>query len=139
MACQNGPDTKANTLPNSPKADAGMAVTDTQDSSKFTRIEWLDKDLNLGQITEGTDQPVAFRFRNTGDKPLIIASVRPGCGCTVAEPPKEPIMPGKEGVIKGTFQSGGRVGVNNKSIVVNANTFGGTSHELHFKVVVVEP
>lgn len=108
------------------------------DSANFTAITWLDGDQDYGRVTEGQQLAVAFRFKNSGDKPLIIYSVQPACGCTVAEPPKEPILPGKEGVIKGSFNSNGRVGTNNKSIAVKANTKGSMEHELHFKVEVIK-
>jgi Protein of unknown function (DUF1573) len=108
------------------------------DSANFTSIMWLDTDMDYGKVTEGTQVAVAFRFKNTGDKPLIIYSVQPACGCTAAEPPKEPILPGKEGVINASFNSSGRVGINNKSITVQANTTGGMAHNLHFKVDVTK-
>lgn len=108
------------------------------DSANFTSITWLDGDQDYGKVTEGEQVAVAFRFKNTGEKPLIIYSVTPACGCTAAEPPKEPILPGKEGVIKASFNSNGRVGTNNKSIAVNANTSGGMDHNLHFKVDVIK-
>lgn len=115
---------------------ATNAGTVSEDSSMFTEIEWLDNDLDLGKVKEGQKVDVAFRFRNTGKKPLIIYSVNPACGCTAAEPPKEPILPGAEGVINASFDSKGRVGTNQKSIGVYTNTFGTTNHNLVFKVEV---
>ena len=41
-----------------------------------------------------------FTFKNTGNKPLILSNVQPGCGCTASEWPKEPVMPGKSAQIK---------------------------------------
>lgn len=108
------------------------------DSSKFTTIAWLDSTRDYGKITEGQKLDVSFRFKNTGDKPLIIRSVKPGCGCTAAEPPKEPIAPGAEGTIKATFDSEGREGRNSKDIFVDANTMGTQSHIVHFDVEVVK-
>jgi hypothetical protein len=67
---------------------------------------------------------------------LIIEKVQPSCGCTVAEQPEEPIGPGKEGVIKASFNSEGRIGPNHKTLYVFANTKGNRSHELHFEVEV---
>ena len=87
----------------------------------LTEIQWIDSAKNLGKISEGQTVEVAFRFKNVGNKPLVVEAVRPGCGCTVADPPKEPIAPGAEGVIKGSFNSDGRPGVNNKNIHVEAN------------------
>jgi len=109
----------------------------TADSSKYTTLEWLDSaDKNFGRIAEGKKLEVAFRFRNTGDQPLVIEKVQPSCGCTVAEQPEEPISPGKEGVIKASFNSEGRIGPNHKTLYVYANTRGNRSHELHFEVEV---
>lgn len=106
------------------------------DSAKFTTIQWIDSSKNYGKITEGQKLDVSFRFKNTGDKPLIIIDVKPGCGCTAAEPPKEPVAPGAEGLIKATFNSQGKPGHNSKDIYVEANTKGTKSHTVHFEVDV---
>jgi Protein of unknown function (DUF1573) len=108
-----------------------------KDSSLYTNITWLDStDRNYGTIPEGKKLEVAFRFLNSGDKPLIIARVQPSCGCTVAEQPEEPVQPGKQGVIKASFNSEGRIGINNKTLFVVANTKGSQSNELRFSVLV---
>jgi hypothetical protein len=106
------------------------------DSTKFTTIEWIDSTKDYGKITEGQKLDVSFRFKNTGDKPLIIRTVRPGCGCTAAEPPKAPIAPGEEGAIKASFNSQGREGHNSKDIYIEANTKGTQNHKVHFDVEV---
>ena len=110
----------------------------TVDQNTVTSIQWLDSSLDKGTITEGQKIEIAFRFKNTGNKPLVIRSVTPGCGCTDADFPKEPITPGGEGVIKATFNSEGRPGLNNKSISVFANTEGREQHTLTFAVNVAK-
>jgi hypothetical protein len=45
-------------------------------------------------------------------------------------------MPGKEGIIKASFNSEGRVGINHKKIYVIANTQGTQSNEIEFSVLV---
>jgi hypothetical protein len=108
-----------------------------KDSSLFTKITWLDStSRDYGTIPEGQKLEVAYRFLNSGDKPLIIARVQPSCGCTIAEQPDEPILPGKEGVIKASFNSEGRTGINHKKLYVFANTKGSQSNEVQFNVVV---
>ncbi len=108
-----------------------------KDSSLFTNITWLDStSRNYGSIAEGRTLEVAYRFLNSGNKPLIISRVQPSCGCTVAEQPEEPILPGKEGVIKASFNSEGRIGVNHKKIYVMANTRGTQNNEVEFSVLV---
>jgi hypothetical protein len=107
------------------------------DPATLTTMQWLDSVLNQGSILEGTKMEVVFRFKNTGDKPLVIESAQASCGCTVAEKPEEPIMPGQEGRIKAVFNSQGRVGANHKTITVHANTKPTPSHIVEFNVAVV--
>jgi hypothetical protein len=117
---------------------AATAGQEPLDSTRFTTIQWIDSVKNYGKITEGQKLDVSFRFKNTGDKPLVILSVRPSCGCTAAEPPKEPIAPGAEGTITASFNSQGREGLNKKDIYVEANTKGTQNHTVHFDVEVVK-
>lgn len=105
----------------------------------LTTIEWLDSSKNLGKISQGQKLQIAFRFRNSGKNPLVIESVRPSCGCTVAEYPKEPIQPGQEAQITGSFDSNGREGLQHKEISVTANTEGSTEHKLIFEVDIQAP
>lgn len=95
-----------------------------KDTNNFTTIQWLDSTIiNLGNVKEGSNVEVAFRFKNTGTKQLVIGNVSPGCGCTIAEKPELPIAPGEESVIKGTFKSGGQSpGEHRKYITVTSNT-----------------
>jgi hypothetical protein len=107
------------------------------DSSRFTTIAWLDSVRAFGKIAEGQKLEVSFRFKNTGDHPLVIQRVQPSCGCTIAEQPTAPVLPGEEGVIKATFDSEQRKGINQKTLYVYANTKYTQTHELHFSVEVV--
>ena len=121
----------------SPALSPGTANTPaTVDTTHFTTIEWLDSAKDYGKIPEGQKLDVAFRFRNTGNMPLVIGRVQPSCGCTVAEQPREPIAPGAEGQIKASFNSEGRVGVNHKTLLVTANTKGSQNYSLQFVVEV---
>jgi hypothetical protein len=119
------------------KTNGGSSMQLPKDTSQYTKITWLDSTTrDFGSIPEGQKLEVAYRFLNAGTKPLIIARVQPSCGCTVAEQPDEPIMPGKEGVIKASFNSEGRIGINHKKIYVIANTMGSQSNEVEFSVLV---
>ena len=106
--------------------DAGAtmqsSVTSQNPGGQITTIQWLDSAQNYGKINEGQKLAISFRFRNSGNKPLIIESVQPTCGCTVADYPKEPIAPGAEGEITGSFDSNGREGLQRKHITVRTNT-----------------
>jgi hypothetical protein len=108
-----------------------------KDTANFTTIQWLDSThKDFGKIAEGQKLEVAFRFKNTGDKPLVITRVQPSCGCTIAEQPTEPVAPGGEGLIKASFNSEDRTGINHKTLYVFANTKGSSSNELQFVVEV---
>ncbi|MGZ5244335.1 MAG: DUF1573 domain-containing protein [Bacteroidia bacterium] len=85
-----------------------------------TIIKWDSQDMNLGIIKHQVPKTVEFTFTNAGKKPLIITDVKTSCGCTVAEYPKEPIAPGKKGIIKAIY-SAGSVGPFHKSLTVTAN------------------
>lgn len=116
----------------SPEAPA--AVTNT-DPASLTTVEWIDSTFDKGTITEGEKIEIAYRFKNTGNNPLIIKDVRPSCGCTVAEKPLEPIAPGKEGIIKAVFNSANKPGLNHKTVTVVSNTQPET-YALKFTVTV---
>jgi hypothetical protein len=100
------------------------AQVPTVDTSKITKIEWLDGiNRDFGKMKLGDKLDVTFRFKNIGDKPLIIRAVNPGCGCTVAEKPEKPIAPGETGEIKASFNSEGQgPGEKSKNVNVFANT-----------------
>ncbi len=77
---------------------------------------------NFGEMTQGEIAKYDFVFKNTGNAPLLISSVRTTCGCTVTDFPKMPIEPGKKGVIKVVFNSAYKEGFQNKKILIHANT-----------------
>lgn len=107
------------------------------DTANFTSIQWLDSTTqDLGKVKEGQVVEVSWKFKNAGNKPLIITNASASCGCTVAEKPEAPIAPGGEGTIKAKFDSKGREGTQHKDVYVTANTTNGTNHQLSFAVEV---
>lgn len=108
-----------------------------RDTATFTSIQWIDSTFqDLGNVKEGPEVELNFKFKNTGNKNLIIQNVTASCGCTIVEKPEQPFPPGETGSIKAKFTTQGHVGTNNKSIYVTANTKGSTSQELRFRIVV---
>jgi hypothetical protein len=107
------------------------------DTANFTSIQWVDSlQQELGKVQEGQVVEVTWKFKNSGNKPLIITNASASCGCTVAEKPEEPIAPGGEGLIKAKFDSKGREGAQRKDVYVTANTTGSTNHQLSFAIEV---
>lgn len=102
------------------------------DSINYTQIQWLDSTVNFGTVTEGETVNLKFRYKNVGDKPLIIGNVITACGCTGTHFSNLPLAPGKEGEITAQFNSINQHSPVHKSITVLANTKGMQQHQLTF-------
>ena len=61
---------------------------------------------NFGSFSESSPKVTCkFKFKNTGDGPLVIHQAIASCGCTVPQYPKEPIKPGESGEVTVTYDS----------------------------------
>lgn len=77
---------------------------------------------DFGKIKEeGGPAVYDFKFTNKGKVPLIISSVNASCGCTTPEWSKEPVLPGKTGFIKVSYNPLNRPGSFSKTVTVVAN------------------
>lgn len=97
-------------------------------------LQFKDTVHNFGVIREGEKVEHTFSFTNGGKAPLLISSANASCGCTVPDFPREPIAPGKDGIIRVTFDSKGKPGLQEKTITVSANTARGQ----HYLKIVSE-
>jgi len=75
---------------------------------------------DYGTITQGSDGTCEFKFTNTGKEPLILSRPQSSCGCTVPTWPQEPILPGKNDVIKVTYNTN-NIGPINKTVTITSN------------------
>lgn len=87
-----------------------------------TTVQLIDSLYDFGKTTEGEIVQYSYRFKNTGDKPLVVSDVKASCGCTVPEKPEKPIMPGETGFILVKFNSENKPGEIHKTVTVTANT-----------------
>jgi hypothetical protein len=76
---------------------------------------------DFGTIPEGPSAEHVFTFTNTGKEPIVIERVQPSCGCTAPDWTKEPIAPGKTGMVKATYGTQGRPGHFEKNMTVFTN------------------
>jgi hypothetical protein len=83
--------------------------------------KWKTQHVDLGKILQNVPATVNFELINPGKTPLIISKVEAGCSCTVSSYPKDPIMPGKTGIVKATYNAAA-LGAFTKSVNVTANT-----------------
>jgi len=96
-------------------------LVNTQANIDTTVVITFEKTIHdYGTIKQGGNGQCEFTFTNTGTNPLVLSNVRSSCGCTVAEWPKEPILPGKSNSIKVRYDTN-RVGTIAKSITVTSN------------------
>ncbi|MEZ5007626.1 MAG: DUF1573 domain-containing protein [Chitinophagales bacterium] len=72
-----------------------------------TTVEWVNTEHDFGDIKKNEKVSTTFKFKNTGDNPLIIAEAKAGCGCTVPSKPDEPVQPGETGEIKVEYNGSG--------------------------------
>jgi hypothetical protein len=100
----------------------GTNVNSPAPTGPATTIKYDNEKFNFGTCDEGEIVKHFFKFKNTGNEPLIISNAKGSCGCTVPTWPKEPVPPGGEGEIKVEFNSKGKPGPQSKRVTVTANT-----------------
>ncbi len=104
---------------------AGLALGVQAQDGNAPVLQFVSEVHDFGDIPQGKPVSVEFKFKNTGKTDLILAAVKPSCGCTTPEWPQEPIAPGQTGVIKATFNAA-NAGPFNKAITVTSNATEGT-------------
>ncbi len=90
-------------------------------SKDSTTVLVIDTVYNFGKVTDGEKVEYNFRFKNTGEKPLVIINASASCGCTVPQKPEMPVLPGDTGFIKVVFDSKSRIGTAHKTVTVTSN------------------
>ena len=87
---------------------------------KIAKIEFESQTIDYGTINKGSDGVRVFKFKNTGNAPLVVSSVKSSCGCTVPKKPEAPILPGESGEIEVKYDTK-RVNPIRKTITVTSN------------------
>ncbi|OPC56978.1 DUF1573 domain-containing protein [Elizabethkingia miricola] len=88
----------------------------------LTTLAISENNFNFGDVKKGDHVEHTYTVTNTGDKPLVISTVKPGCGCTAPEYTKDPILPGQKGKVTLKFDSSSFDGLQNKYAEVYTNT-----------------
>ncbi|MEO8759790.1 MAG: DUF1573 domain-containing protein, partial [Bacteroidia bacterium] len=60
------------------------------DKDKLPVIKFTEGTFDFGKIIQGEKVSHTFNFTNEGKSNLIITSAKGSCGCTIAEPTKDP-------------------------------------------------
>lgn len=88
---------------------------------KHAVLTFDEQSHDFGDITQGDVVKYTFKFKNTGSDTLRLSNVVTTCGCTTPSWTKEPIAPGASGEIMASFNSAGKMGLQNKVITVMSN------------------
>ncbi|KGE15732.1 DUF1573 domain-containing protein [Sphingobacterium deserti] len=113
VSCGNA-GTKENAVSDSVPANESNA-------SGTGKIEFAEAAFDFGQVKEGEVVEHIYTFLNSGTSPVILSQVSASCGCTTPSYTQTPILPGKSGEIKVSFDSNGQVGKQQKIVTVVSN------------------
>jgi hypothetical protein len=105
-------------------SEYGEVISDPVNPLGSTGIEYIESSHNFGNVTYPSENLYTFKFKNTGDEPLVIESAQASCGCTIPNKPDEPIMPGEIGEMDVIFRpkEGQQGQIVKKKVTVTANT-----------------
>lgn len=95
-------------------------------SSKFPKLEFDKTEHDFGEIEAREQVETVFKYKNTGEAPLVITNIKADCGCTVPKDwSREPLPVGESGEFTVKYNGSGN-GKVTKHLTVTANTEKGT-------------
>ena len=95
-------------------------------------IQFETDSHDFGNVPEGTMATHEFKFKNTGNQPVVsLLTCRPAAAAPPRTGPKPRSCPARSGIIKAMYSSAGRPGVFNKTVTVTSNAFGAQQGPQH--------
>ncbi len=136
VSCGGNDESKTNDGISSLVADESLIGTTPEGADQFeenantpvsagsTTVEYMEESHDFGNVRYPSDNLYTFKFKNTGNEPLLIESATASCGCTVPNKPEEAILPGEIGELDVIFRpkEGQQGQVVKKRVTVIANT-----------------
>ncbi|WP_299117509.1 DUF1573 domain-containing protein [uncultured Winogradskyella sp.] len=101
-----------------------MAPTKNSNEFAYAAIAFESEIIDYGTVFQNENGEKIFKFKNTGDAPLIISKVKTSCGCTVPKYSKEAIAPGESGELTIQYDTK-KLGNFTKTITVMSNAKNG--------------
>lgn len=86
--------------------------------SQSTRFQALLHDFGTIREEAGIVK-TEYEFKNISKDTILVAEAKPSCGCTTPHFTKDPVAPGKKGIIRAAFDPEGRPGDFLKTITVS--------------------
>ena len=124
------------TTTTTPATSTPVTAAEEKPDGPLPVAEFEKVEHDFGTIAEGSKVSYTYKFKNTGQAPLVTQSAQPSCGCTAPDWSKEPIPVGGTGFVKAEFDSKGKAGAQVKTITVTSNTWP-KSTTLRFKAMVL--
>ncbi|PRD57265.1 DUF1573 domain-containing protein [Sphingobacterium gobiense] len=106
---------------NSANKDAETVDTTVNESAKGGKVEFDESVFDFGEVKEGEIVEKIYTYTNTGTAPVILSQVSASCGCTTPSYTQTPVLPGKSGEVKVSFDSNGQVGKQQKIVTIVSN------------------
>lgn len=97
-------------------------ITVDKNKTYFTEVSLSETIFDFGKVKEGDTLSHVFKMTNKGKEPLIIYKSVGTCDCVGAGFSKEMTAPGKEIQLTAYFNTNGRKGPQNRTIVFTCNT-----------------
>ncbi len=94
---------------------------------------------DYGKINQGTSNTSTFTLTNQGKATLTIRKVKASCGCTAPQPKKTVLAPGESTTVDVTYNSHGKEGAQNQTVVVITNDPQRAKQTLTIKADVLKP
>ncbi len=116
----------------------GTAVVAASAQGRGAVISWETATHDFGEVAQGDKVEHTFRFKNTGNEPLIITNVQVTCGCTTPKGwARDPIGPGQLGELTIAFNTAGKFGKQNKVVTIVSNAINSEGRQVSFAAEVV--
>lgn len=84
---------------------SGALMAQTKQNTPVPDAQFNELKHEFGKIPQKVPATTVFTFTNVGKTPLVIETAAASCGCTTPSYPKAPVMPGKKGKIKVTYNA----------------------------------
>lgn len=96
----------------------------SQNSSSGAVLKFDIPEYDYGKIDIENipDAKLDIKFSNTGSAPLIISNVRGCCGSRIIDWTKEPILPGKSGIVKIHFEIPQKIQTISRTVTIISNS-----------------
>jgi len=102
---------------------------------QFAEMQFDHDVFKFKRTDPGPTLKHVYPFTNTGDVPLVIQEIKVACTCTKSRFPLHPVMPGQTDSIQVFFDTNSKIGFQDRTLEIHANTENKTE-KIRFKVFV---